>query len=283
MLEFLVLVNPGFAFPVGGRHDKFGRQLGIYAKGTLSKLHYRVSVVKPFQFGISPNEQFSGTSEILNDNLALKGYFTWHFFDKEGTLMPYMTMNNLGRAKLFNLGAGFYFHPDAMGSYSNLNLEKHDIFLFAFDAFLDIPLKSGAALTSYLGFNSFNFGPDYIRSSGLMNTSTNSPLNAIPQGIGNAEFEVATGAYIRGEVGYLLPGEGMKNRFQPYGAFTWKNFEALNQASVQFDAGINWLMYGHNLKWTLQYSTRPVYEQNSGEMRWNRSKGQLILQTQIYF
>lgn len=282
LLEFLVVDNPGFAFPIGGRHDKFGRQLGIYAKGTLDKLHYRVSVVKPFRFG--KEGEFIGTSEILNDNLAFKGYFTWHFLDKEGTLMPYMTMNNLGRGKLFNIGAGFYYHPEAMGHvmYGGI-LQTHNIFLFAVDAFLDIPLNRGAAVTSYLGYNSFDFGPNYIRSSGKMNVSTDDPSFAIPQGIGNAEYEVATGQYIRGELGYLLPGKGMKNRFQPYGAFTWKNFEALDEASLQYDFGINWLMSGHNLKWTLQYSTRPIYEMVDNKNVWTESKGQLILQTQIFF
>jgi hypothetical protein len=288
LLEFLVIDNPGFAFPIGGRHDRFGRQLGIYAKGTLKKLHYRVSFVKPFEYGIDGESPFSGTQEIQNDNLAFKGYFTWHFFDKEGTLMPYMTMNNVGRAKLFNIGAGFYFHPEAMGHKKSISaiytdLEKHDIFLLAIDAFLDMPLKKGAAITSYLGFNSFNFGPDYIRSAGKMNVSTADTENAIPQGIGNAEWEVATGQYIRGELGYLLPGEGMKNRFQPYGAFTWKNFDALEEASIQFDAGMNWLMNGHNLKWTLQYSTRPIYQMVDGKNVWTDSKGQVILQTQIFF
>jgi hypothetical protein len=292
LLEFLVVDNPGFAFPVGGRHDRFGRQLGIYAKGTLNKLHYRLVLVKPFSYGMvqdddiidSPNEYFRGTTEIANDNLALKGYFAWHFIDKEGTLMPYMTMNNLGRAKLFNVGVGFYYHPDAMGTIQNSNiLKKHDIFLFAIDAFLDIPLKRGAALTSYLGFNSFDFGPDYIRSAAKMNISGNDTQLPIDQGAGNSEWEVATGKYIRGELGYLLPGKGMKNRFQPYGAFTWKNFDALDEASMQYDVGINWLISGHNLKWTLQYSTRPIYGMEDEKNAWKESKGQLILQTQIFF
>lgn len=284
LLEFLVVDNPGFAYPVGGRYDRFGRQLGIYAKGTLNKLHYRVSIAKPYQYGIQADEPFGGTQEILNNKLALKGYFSWQFLDKEGTLMPYMTMNNLGRAKLFNLGAGFYYHPDAMGEYNTApHLIKHDILLYAFDAFLDIPLEKGAALMTYLAYYNYDFGPDYIRSSATMNVSIADSQTAIPQGIGHSEWEVGTGQIIRGECGYLLPGKGMKNRFQPYGAFTWKNFEALDQASMQYDVGINWLMQGHNLKWTMQYSTRPVYRAVNGENLWEESKGQLILQTQIFF
>src|SRR5665811_2056713 len=50
--EFLVVDNPGFAYPVEGTFDQFGRQLGIYAKGSLGKFDYQVSVVKPFETGI---------------------------------------------------------------------------------------------------------------------------------------------------------------------------------------------------------------------------------------
>jgi len=284
LLEFLVVDNPGFAYPVGGKHDRFGRQLGIYAKGTLSKLHYRVALVKPFKYDGTNDPWTYGTKMIPNDNLAVKGYLTWHFFDKEGTLMPYMTMNNLGRAKLFNIGGGFYYHPDAMGNeiYSG-NINEHNIFLYAIDAFLDMPLKKGAAITSYLGFNNFDFGPNYIRAQGTMNVSDSDPSMAIAQGVGNSQWEVGTGQILRAELGYLLPGKGIKNRFQPYGACTWKNFDGLNETSVQFDAGINWLMHGHNIKWTLQYSSRPVYGIENGKYNWINSKGEMILQTQIFF
>jgi len=283
LLEFLVVDNPGYAFPVAGRHDKFGRQLGIYAKGTISKMHYRVSVVKPFKFGVNENEQIEGIREKINNNLAYKGYFSWQFFDKEGTLMPYMTMNNLGRAKIFNLGGGFYYHPEAMIQRDNDSYNYPDIFLFAFDAFLDMPLNNGVVITSYLAFNNYYFGDNYIRSSGKLNVSDADPATAIPQGIGNQEWEVGTGQIVRGEIGYLLPGNGLKNRFQPYGAFSWKNFMALDESSLQYDLGINWFMNGHNLKWTLQYSTRPIYTEEANNYEWTESKGQLILQTQIYF
>lgn len=283
LLEYLVVDNPGFAFPVANRFDKFGRQLGFYAKGTVGKLHYRTSIVKPFQYGVNEHDQIQKTTERLNSNWAFKGYFEWQFFDNEATLMPYMTMNNLGRAKMLNLGGGFYYHPEGMIQPSGNGFEYPDIFLFAVDAFLDIPLKKGAAITSYLAYNDFNFGNNYIRSAALIHVSTANPVTALKQGTGNAEWEVGTGKIIRGEAGYLLPGKGMKNRFQPYGAFTWKNFMALDESSLQYDLGLNWLVNAHNLKWTLQYSSRPIYTTVEGKDVWSSSKGQLLLQTQIYF
>ena len=311
LLEFLVVDNPGFAYPVGGTFDRFGRQLGIYAKGTLDKLHYRVSVVKPFEAGVD-SVSSPVTTERINENFAVKGYFEWQFFDKENTLFPYMTMNNLGRAKMLNVGAGFYYHPEAMLVEAEKDLSTvdpwiaslliasgnsdklpnyadyfpsriSDIFLAAVDVFLDMPTKNNGAITSYLGYYYNFFGPGYLRSMGKMNVSKMNPALALPQGIGNSEWEVGTGHIVRGEFGYLLPGQGLKNRFQPYGAFSFKKFEALDEASVQFDAGINWLMYGHNLKWTLQYSSRPIYTEVEKQNLWTSSKGQVILQTQIYF
>jgi hypothetical protein len=311
LLEFLVVDNPGFAYPVGGTFDRFGRQLGIYAKGALGKFDYRISVVKPFEYGIdSISTPF--TTERINENFAVKGYFEWQFFDKENTLFPYMTMNNLGRAKMLNVGAGFYYHPEAMLVEAGKDLStidpflaawmisagaEHlladyadyypsqisDIFLAAVDVFLDMPTKNNGAITSYLGYYYNFFGPNYLRSMAKMNVSKMVPQIALPQGIGNSEWEVGTGHIVRAEFGYMLPGHGMKNRFQPYGAATFKKFEALDEASLQFDAGINWLMYGHNIKWTLQYSSRPIYTEIDNQNLWTSSKGQVILQTQIYF
>ncbi|HSH19689.1 MAG TPA: hypothetical protein VLA03_04515 [Draconibacterium sp.] len=311
LLEFLVIDNPGCAYPVGGRFDKFGRQLGIYAKGTLDKFHYRVSLVKPFEYGID-SVSTPVTTERLNENFAVKGYFEWQFFDKENTLFPYMTMNNLGRAKMLNVGAGFYYHPEAMLVEAGKDLStvdpflagwliskgaEHllpdfaayypsqisDILLASVDVFLDMPTKNHGSVTSYLGYYYNFFGKNYLRSMSKMNVSRMPVEIALPQGIGNSEWEMGTGHLIRGEFGYMLPGQGLKNRFQPYGAFTFKKFDALDEASIQFDAGINWLMYGHNIKWTLQYSSRPIYTEVDEQQLWTSSKGQVILQTQIYF
>lgn len=283
LLEYLVVDNPGFAFPLGGRNDRLGRQLGIYAKGTVGKLHYRTSIAKPFQAGVTETNLPLQLTERLNDNFAYKGYFSWQFLDKEITLLPYMSMNNLGRAKMFNVGGGFYYHPQAMIEPTTTGYNYPNVFLFALDAFLDMPLANGSAITSYLAYNNYNFGDNYLRSACTINPSIANATSALKQGIGNSEWEIGTGQIVRGEVGYLLPGKGMKNRFQPYGAFSLKNFEALDESSLQYDLGVNWLMYAHNLKWTLQYSSRPIYTTVGGKEEWTSSKGQLTLQTQIYF
>lgn len=311
LLEFLVVDNPAFVYPVGGTFAQFGRQFGIYAKGRLNDFHYQLILAKPFEYGTSEISS-PKTTERINENMAVKGYFQWQFLDNEDHLFPYMTLNNLGRKRILNFGAGFYYQPEAMlveaekdistvdpllaamliGAGQEDKLPQFadyfpskisDIFLAAADVFLDIPTAKHGSITSYLGYYYYFFGPNYLRSGGKLNVSRMDASLAIDQGIGNAEWEIGTGQIIRGEFGYMLPGEGMKNRIQPYGAFTWKDFEALDQASVQFDVGVNWLMYGHNLKWTLQYSNRPIYNRVDGLNKISSYKGQVILQTQVYF
>jgi hypothetical protein len=284
LLEFLVIDSPGFAYPVGGSFDRFGRQIGIYAKGTVNKLHYRMAVVKPFETGVELSEAGVSAEPVVNNNLAVKGYFTWQFFDKENHLFPYMTMNNLGKARFFNLGAGFYFHPDAMGKTGSGQAATSDIFLFALDAFLDIPAGvNGGAVTSNLGYYNYDFGPDYIRSSGTINVGRPGIQQALPQGHGNSEWDSGTGTIVHGELGYLIAGRILNSRFQPYGALTHKNFEALDEASLQYGAGLNILMYNHNIKWTMQYMTRPIYDAIDNRQVVVDQKGQFILQTQIVF
>jgi hypothetical protein len=310
--EFLVVDAPGFTSPVSGTFDDFGRQLGIFARGTLGNLNYRVSVVKPFEYGVD-SVSSPVTTERINENFAVKAYFDWQFFDRENASFQQMTMNNLGRGKMLNVGAGFYYHPEAMLVEAEKDLStvdpflaawliatgnEHllsdyaagyypsqisDIFVAAADVFIDMPTRRGGAVTGYFAYQYNFFGANYLRSAGRMNVSKMAAEDALPQGPGNAEWEVGTGHIVRGEFGYLLPGTGLKNRLQPYGAFTLKAFEGLGEASAQFDAGINWLMYGHNIKWSLQYSSRPVYTEVDDQQMWTSSKGMMILQTQIYF
>ncbi|HKL33598.1 MAG TPA: hypothetical protein VJ919_13750, partial [Tangfeifania sp.] len=310
--EFLVVDRPGFAYPLNGTFSRYGRQLGIYARGNLGKLNYRLSLAKPFEAGTdSVSSPF--TTERVNENFAVKGYFSWQFFDKENSMFPYLTMNNLGRKKIFNVGAGFYYHPEAMlveaekdlstvdemlagwliatGNEDLLELyatgyypsDISDVFMASADVFADLPLQNGGAFTAYLNYSYYFFGPNYLRNMSTMNVSRLASNASLLQGAGSSQWEVGTGHIARGEWGYLFPQEILNAKIQPYGAVTWKNFEALSEDSFQFDAGANFLMHAHNIKWTLQYSTRPVYMQTDGQNRIHEYKGQFILQTQLSF
>ena len=309
--EFLLVDQSGFASPFNETFDRSGSQLGIYARGTLGKLQYRFALTKPFESGIdSVSTPF--TTERINENFAVKGYFSWQFFDKENSSYPFLTMNNLGRGEILNVGAGFYYHPEAMLVEAEKDLSTvdpflaawlistgqeyllpdfadyypskiSDVFIVSADVFMDMPVNGNGAITSYLAYYYNFFGPNYLRSMTTMNVSRLNSNQSLPQGMGNSQWETGTGHILHGEVGYLISGSNTKNRFQPFGAFTMKNFKGLDETSFQFDAGINWLMYNHNIKWTLQYSTRPIYTMEDESSKWTSSKGQVILQAQVCF
>ncbi|WP_346984925.1 hypothetical protein [Chryseobacterium sp. POE27] len=192
-----------------------------------------------------------------------------------------------GPKKVFNLGAGFYHQADGTRTSVNSTIEKHDISLWAVDAFADIPLgnaKNKMAVSAYAGYYNYQFGPNYLRNLGIMNIAASDPNfvgNKAIAGPGNLQPTIGTGNIIYAQAGLLLPSQAEKPkiRIQPFAAFTHKDFDALSKPSSQFDFGANWFIDGHHAKITTQYSTRPVYTSPTEDPT---SKGEFIVQFQIY-
>ena len=80
----------------------------------------------------------------------------------------------------------------------------------------------------------------------------------------------------------MLPKLKNGTAFMPYATFTHKNFDRIGKASGQYDLGLNYHINAHHAKITLQYSSRPVYKTVAGNPERNGSKGELILQGQIF-
>ena len=99
-------------------------------------------------------------------------------------------------------------------------------------------------------------------------------------GFGNAQATIGTGDIFYTQMGVLLPAmkEKPKTRIQPFGAFTYKRFEAFEKASSQFDIGANFFLDGHHAKITPQFSTRPVYNNSSTYSL----KGEFLVQFQVF-
>jgi hypothetical protein len=100
-------------------------------------------------------------------------------------------------------------------------------------------------------------------------------------GAGNAQATIGSGNIWYTQAGILLPNkvDYPKIRVQPFGAFTYKKFDALDNSTKQFDLGTNFFLDGHHAKITAQYSTRPVHTTPSTT---DGSKGEFIVQLQIY-
>lgn len=291
-LNFLTVDSPIFTWPLIDNSDQFARQMGMFAKGKYGKFEYRFSLNKPFATNLTPVDVTNPAARVAVDNngnpeFSKAGYVEYQFLDSESNLLPFKVGSYLGTKKVFNLGAGFYHQKDGTRTSVNSQIEKHDIALYAIDAFADLPLgnaKNKMALSAYAGFYNYNFGPNYLRNLGIMNIGTSDP-NFIGDkaiaGAGNLQPMIGSGNIYYVQAGLLLPSnvDKPKIRIQPFAAYTNKNFKALENSSSQFDVGANWFIDGHHAKLTTQYSTRPTYTSATAEPK---SKGEFILQFQIY-
>lgn len=297
-LNFLCADAPIFNWPLIENSDQFARQMGIFVKGKYGKFEYRMSINKPWATNTNVLEQNASTGAYTlpegvaydnsgNTKWSKAGYFEYQFLDTESNLLPFKVGSYLGTKRVFNVGAGFYTAPDATRSRNaSGTADKHDIRLLSADVFLDRPIgapEKKMAITLYSVYYNYDFGPNYLRNVGIMNVGTNDAAftgSRALAGAGNAQPTMGTGSIWYTQAGFLLPSaaEKPKVRIQPFGAYTYKNFEALDKASSQFDVGANFFLDGHHAKITTQYSARPVYTAANEYS----SKGELLVQLQIY-
>jgi hypothetical protein len=276
--SILVLDPPNYQEVTNDTYDVFVRRLGVYAKGKLGKLDYRVSVGKPF---VIQTTSGSGTEAIninsafstLPPNLVYQGYFMYQFLDQESNFGPSTTGSYLGKKSVFNIGAGFNVQKDAMFRYGNVVAKdtiKQDMKLFALDVFYDAPLNKakGTALSLYACYSSYNYGANFIKVSGPDNPASGSSKTSSSfekANYGNAFPYLGTG-----NVGYIQTAYKFKNNLlgdqgtlQPYFNLQYSNYDRLNEPMYVFDIGVNWLIYGNNSKITLNYQNRPYFAPNA--------------------
>jgi hypothetical protein len=263
-LNFLALDNPRHAWASLGTTDQFARHLGVYAKGMIGKLDYRFAWNGA---GVNSLDVQAGTTPtttqaayIGRQTLGVEaaniyaGYVNYQFWDKESNKLPYFVGSYLGGKKVFNLGAGFYSHPK--GSIlldENGSAISENVFLWAVDAFMELPMENKLSLTGYLSFQNNNYGSNYR----LTGTSQ----------------AIFTGNVVYFQGGVLLPSSG-KVAWQPYVTLTQKSISALDDGATDFGVGINSLITGHHAKLTLEYH-------NTG-FAGREDESQLILQAVIF-
>lgn len=263
-LSFLGQDAPIFNWYNIDKTDQFGRYLGVFAKGKIKKLDYRLAVNDPFQ----ANETKAIATDVSDYNpyaqsWSTAGYLNYQFFDQESNLLPYMVGTYLGSKKVMNLGVGFDHRKDGMW-HRNVagDTVYQDQVLLGADFFLDLPLskKYNDALTIYASYSNYNFGKNYVRSIGIANTAEGGGALR-----GNAVPTIGTGSIYYHQAGYLLPKFSEKLRLQTYASLAHSRFEGLKNSQGNLvpvntiDAGINMLMAGHHSKITLNYRARPDF------------------------
>jgi hypothetical protein len=284
---------PIFAQATVDQTDEFSRKLSVYARGQLGKFDYRLVLSDPFPITsngatpptLGPNATFATTGH----HKQYQGFFMYNFFDKEAHTTPYMTGTYLGKKKVFNLEAGFITQKDAMAITTDggATTTHQNMKLFSAALFYDAPLNTelGTAISAYAGYFNLDFGTNYLRYNGVMNPANGlAPTTDAPApSFGNAFPMFGSGQVIYGQFGYLLKkdllGEG-NGTLMPYASIMSADYDLLKDRMNVMNVGVNYLIKGHTSKLTLDYQNRPVY---NAAYEKTGSKGQILLQYQIYF
>ena len=275
---------PVFNFPNIEVSDQFSRQLGIFVHGEYNKFNYRAAINKPFATNKQP-----GVNEIVDNNqtgkLSFAGYGMYQFFDKENTSTSFLAGTYLGSKKVFNIGAGIYTTSEATLSQPEAGVFKaYDNTMIGVDAFLDMPIGSKSkemAISVYSAYYNYNFGPNYLRTNGIMNPGTKDPTFTGPvavEGYGNAKYLLGTGNMWYTQAGFVLPKFSDKVKIQPFASFTLKDLEGLNDYANFYDLGANLFILSQNAKVAYQYSSRPLFDAESKEVFTRRGEHILTLQ-----
>ena len=280
-LNFLMVDAPIYNWTTIDASDQFARTMGLYAKGTLFKrMNYRAILTKPFaivggQQGATtatvtlPASAGGGTATVnVGDNAATNGlvatqprfdianwnpnnhtlmpqlYVNWDFLDVESQVLPFMVGSYLGTRRVFNVGAGFQYHPSAMryarardsvtvagvrravlptdvpnpipvgaarlapgASTAAFNSDwvEQPMRHLAVDAFLDLPLgHDGDAVTAHGVWYNLDYGRNYVRNIGIMPVGVANPGTRLP----NGQFQFEQPGFNGGGTAYPLHGTG---------------------------------------------------------------------------
>lgn len=249
-LNMMTMDNNRQSWSTIGLTDQFARHNGIFGKGKFGKLQYRVAVNDVITNGLDTRDvntsaAIYGGRRILGSQdagMAFTGYFDYNLLDQESNFLPYKVGSYLGGKKVFNVGAGFFMHPNGSITMKNDSaLNGENVMLFSVDAFYDAPVgENGAAITAYASFQSNNYGKDYFFSA------------------------YGTGSMVYGHIGYLFAGDVAKTRYQPYASFGLNTYDAVDDNRTILGVGVNAYMSGHNSKLTLQYQQSQFGSTNTG-------------------
>src|SRR5690606_17987444 len=105
-------------------------------------------------------------------------------------------------------------------------------------------------------------------------------------GPGNAYPMFGTGNSVYLQAGLRLPEEllGDLGTLMPYASFRHSDYERLKDPVQVYDAGVNWLISGHQSKISLNGQLRPVFSvQPNGEIARTANAASVWLQYQVAF
>lgn len=311
---FLGIDAPLFEQATNDINDQFLRKLSIYGKGKIGKLDYRLAISKPFivQTDASPlvgayvavpslgkSAPNVATFSTKAPEIQFQGYLMYQFLDQETNQIPYTQGTYLGKKSVFNIGGGFVYQNNAMWYKTSAGDTLYTPIRFlSVDIYYDRPLnkEKGTAISFYGAFMSNYYGPNYIMNRGINNpadqatkgvtSSATTPNSTNISGGGNSYALAGTGNTYYAQIGYLFQNSLLNSygTLLPYADIQLSKYEYYKDYLAVFDLGINWLLKGHNSKFTLNYQNHPVFgTNNDGDRIVTTRKGTVTLQYQVFF
>ena len=285
--KMLMVDLPVFNYPNIEVSDQFARQFGVFVRGEYDKFNYRFAINKPFATNLQPK-----VGQTVDNNqsgkLSYSGYVMYNFLDKETGSTAFLPGFYLGTKKVVNVGAGFYSTKNGALSQPEEGIFKsHDHSVLSADSFADLPIgvkSKEMAINVYSVFYRYNFGPNYLRNTGIMNPGTldaNYTGVVAMEGAGNGKNLLGTGNMWFTQAGFLLPKFSETVKLQPFAAYTLKDLDGLNEMGSYFDIGANLFVLSQSAKISYQYSSRPLYDPLD-KKQFDR-KGEHILMFQLSF
>lgn len=304
---------PIFQQTTNDLNDQFVRKPMAYVKGKLGKLDYRMSISKPLLVNSTSNPAIPGgqasipllsalpngvsTFSVRDPNPQFNGYFAYQFLDPEANLVPYNAGTYLGTKKIFNIGGGIQYQNQAMW-HKELNTATGVIDTVStsyltggVDVIFDAPVnkEKGSAISLYASWLYSDYGPNYIRNFAPMNPAdSRSTVGGYYNSGGGTSFPInGTGNTIYAQAGYKFKNNLLGNfgTLMPYVLTQCSKYNNFQDWMITYDAGINWLLKGHNAKFTLNYSNRPFYLQRLAidPVTQYTRRGTFIIQYQVSF
>ena len=241
-LNMLTLDSNRQSWSTIGLSDQFARHLGIFAKGKFGKLQYRIAINDAITNGLDnrvdslTDQAIYGGKRLLGSKNAgynYGGYFEYNILDSESNFLPYKVGTYLGSKRIFNIGAGFFYHPSGSVIYDNVNKNEfigQDVTILSVDTYYEAPLLgNNDAITAYATFQNNDYGTNYLYSA------------------------YGTGNMIYSHIGYLFGGDKTKSRFQPYISYANNTYDSVNYDRNVLGIGTNLYLSGHHSKLTIEF------------------------------
>ena len=242
-LNMLTLDNNRQSWSTLGLSDQFARHLGIFAKGNFGGFQYRVAINDAATVNLddrtpdNSGDAVYGGKRLLGSKkagFAYAGYFDYNILDRESNFLPYKIGSYLGTKKVLNVGAGFFLHPNgAVTSNTTGDLSGELVSLFAVDVFYDSPIGEGkGAITAYGVYQYNDYGTNYYYSA------------------------YGSGGMFYTHLGYVLPFNKCKTKFQPYLSYANNSYQAVDEDLNSIGVGANIFLDGHHSKLSLEYKNQ---------------------------